>query len=64
VLGILQPTAEGADQVDRLLDLIVGLREDARKRKDFAAADRIRESLAAVGVVLEDTRDGVRWKRK
>jgi len=64
VLGIFEPTAEGADLVDALLDLIVALREDARKRKDFATADRIRDALAAVGVVLEDTRDGVRWKRK
>ena len=64
ILGILAPPAEGADTVDRLLDLIVALREDARKRKDFAAADRIRDALGAVGVVLEDTRDGVRWKRR
>src|SRR2546427_1390488 len=64
VLCIFEPTAEGADLVDALLDLIVALREDARKRKDFATADRIRDALAAVGVVLEDTRDGVRWKRK
>src|SRR5712691_10749800 len=60
VLGILEPAAEGADLVDGLLDLIVALREDARKRKDFATADRIRDALAAVGVVLEDTRGGVR----
>ena len=64
ILGILAPPAVGADTVDRLLDLIVALREDARKRKDFAAADRIRDALGAVGVVLEDTRDGVRWKRR
>ncbi|TLZ74314.1 MAG: cysteine--tRNA ligase [Methanobacteriota archaeon] len=64
ILGIFAPPAEGADTVDRLLDLIVALREDARKRKDFAAADRIRDALGAVGVVLEDTRDGVRWKRR
>ena len=64
VLGILEPAAEGAGLVDGLLDLIVALREDARKRKDFATADRIRDALAAVGVVLEDTHDGVRWKRK
>jgi len=46
------------------MDLIVALREDARKRKDFAAADRIRDALGTLGIVLEDTRDGVRWKRK
>jgi len=64
VLGILEPAAGGADLLEGLLDLIVALREDARKRKDFATADRIRDALAAVGIVLEDTRDGVRWKRK
>src|SRR5437879_12675541 len=63
VLGILEPAAEGAGLVDGLLDLIVALREDARKRKDFATADRIRDALAAVGVTLEDTRDGLRWQR-
>ena len=44
------------------MDLLVRLREDARKRKDFATADGIREGLAKLGIVLEDTRDGVRWK--
>src|SRR2546422_1599271 len=63
-LPIYDQVAEGAGLVDGLLDLIVALREDARKRKDFATADRIRDALAAVGVVLEDTHDGVRWKRK
>src|SRR2546428_10964664 len=64
VLGILEPAAHGADLVDGLLDLIVALREDARNRKDFATADRIRNALAAVGVVLEDTRHGGRRERK
>ena len=46
------------------MDLVGRLREDARQRKDFATADRIRDGLAALGIVLEDTRDGVRWKQK
>src|SRR5881396_1804481 len=45
-------------------EAVAVLREDARKRKNFATADRIRDALGAVGVVLEDTRDGVRWKRR
>jgi cysteinyl-tRNA synthetase len=43
----------------------VAERQDARKRKDFAASDRIRKELADRGILLEDSRDGsVRWKRK
>jgi cysteinyl-tRNA synthetase len=64
VLGLFEERSEGSTLVNGLLDLLVSLREDARKRKDFAASDRIRDALAALGVTLEDTRDGVRWKRK
>jgi cysteinyl-tRNA synthetase len=64
VLGLFQASAAATDMVDGLVDLLVGLREDARKRKDFAASDRIRDGLAALGIVLEDTREGVRWKRR
>jgi cysteinyl-tRNA synthetase len=40
-------------------------REAARKKRDFATADRIRNELSERGILLEDTKDGtVRWKRK
>jgi cysteinyl-tRNA synthetase len=38
-------------------------RQDARKRRDFAAADAARKSLQELGVVIEDTAKGTRWKR-
>ena len=38
-------------------------RQAARRRKDFAEADRIRQDLLSKGILLEDTKDGVRWKR-
>lgn len=64
VLGLFRPAGEEAGLVDRLMDAIIALREDARKRKDFGTADRIRTVLADAGIALEDTRDGVRWKRR
>ena len=65
VLAILPRAAADADRVlSGVLDFIVELREEARKRKDFAASDGIRTRLADLGIVLEDTRDGVRWKRR
>ena len=48
-----------AEEVERL----IAEREEARKAKDFARADRIREELRQRGIALEDSRDGVRWRR-
>ena len=48
-----------ADEVERL----IAEREAARAAKDFASADRIREELKERGIALEDSRDGVRWRR-
>jgi cysteinyl-tRNA synthetase len=57
------PDRGGAD--DPEIEKLVGEREAARKRRDFATADRIRTELAARGIILEDTKDGsVRWKRR
>jgi cysteinyl-tRNA synthetase len=50
---------------DAEVEKLVAERQDARKRRDFAASDRIRQELADRGIILEDSRDGsVRWKRK
>jgi cysteinyl-tRNA synthetase len=48
-----------AEEVERL----IAEREDARKRRDFAKADRIREDLRERGIALEDSKEGVRWRR-
>ncbi len=48
-----------AEEVERLIEE----REAARRVKDFAHADRIREDLRARGIALEDSKDGVRWRR-
>jgi cysteinyl-tRNA synthetase len=65
VLGILRPGAEGdatGARQDDLIALLVELRADARLRKDYATSDRIRDSLAELGIVLEDRADGTVWK--
>ncbi len=49
---------------DAAIDAMVAERELARKQRNFARADEIRKELAEKGVVIEDSKDGVRWKRK
>ena len=59
------PSAGGGDLtsvVDALVELAVEARAQARGRKDWDQADALRDRLAASGVVLEDTADGVRWR--
>ena len=47
------------------IEALIAARQLARKTRDFAKADRIRQDLANQGIILEDSKDGiVRWKRK
>ncbi|MDE6738615.1 MAG: cysteine--tRNA ligase [Lachnospiraceae bacterium] len=45
------------------IEALIQERQEARKAKNFARADEIRDTLAAQGIILEDTREGVKWKR-
>jgi cysteinyl-tRNA synthetase len=49
---------------DEAIDALVAERTLAKKQRNFARADEIRNELSAKGIVLEDSKDGVRWKRK
>jgi cysteinyl-tRNA synthetase len=49
---------------DEAIDALVAERTQAKKQRNFARADQIRNELAEKGVVLEDSKDGVRWKRR
>jgi cysteinyl-tRNA synthetase len=70
VLGLAPPdfAVVGRDDdklrgaVEQLVPAMLGARQAARERKDFAEADRIRDALAAAGVVVEDTAAGARWR--
>jgi cysteinyl-tRNA synthetase len=55
---------EAPREADPRIDALVAQREEARRRRDFAEADRIRDLLGSVGVSLEDTPEGPRWRRK
>jgi cysteinyl-tRNA synthetase len=52
------------EMLDAEIQSLIDERQEARRRRDFSRADEIRDQLTGRGIVLEDTRDGVRWKRK
>jgi len=55
---------EQPQMLDSEVQSLIDERQEARRRRDFARADEIRVQLAERGIVLEDTKDGVRWKQK
>ena len=52
-----------AEDLDAGIEAMIAARQEARKNKNFAEADRIRDELKAQGILLEDTKDGVKWRR-
>jgi cysteinyl-tRNA synthetase len=68
-LGLFRQPVEAApsagdDLIDKLMSLVIELRAEARKGKNFALADRIRQGLGQVGIVLEDRPTGTEWTRQ
>ena len=61
VMGII--TEKKAEVLDSEVEDLIAQRQAARKAKNFALADEIRGKLLDMGIVLEDTREGVKWKR-
>ena len=55
---------EQNEMLDSEVQAMIDERQEARRRRDFGRADEIRFALADRGIILEDTKDGVRWKRK
>jgi len=64
VFDILKPTEQADGLSDAAIEEMVAARTAAKKSRDFARADALRNELLEKGVVIEDTKDGVRWKRK
>ena len=64
VLGLLEKADEKAEDEDTaLIEELIAKRTEAKKNKDFATADAIRDELSAMGITIKDTRQGVQWFR-
>ena len=61
VLGLIVEKDE--EVLDEDIEKLIEERQAARKARDFKRADEIRDELQAKGILLEDTREGVKWKR-
>jgi cysteinyl-tRNA synthetase len=61
---VLKPTPSAAGLSDTEIDSLISQRTAAKKARDFGRADAVRSQLLEQGVILEDTKDGIRWKRK
>ncbi len=55
---------EQHELLDNEIQSLIDERQEARRRRDFGRADQIRDQLASRGIILEDTKDGVRWKQR
>lgn len=69
ILGIDLETAntqvaENSELTNQLMDVILAVREEARKKKDWATADSIRDKLNEIGIIIEDSPQGARWKKR
>ncbi len=63
IFEVLNPTRKANALSDPEVETLIAERASAKKAKNFARADEVRKQLADQGVILEDTKEGVRWKR-
>jgi cysteinyl-tRNA synthetase len=64
IFDVLKPAVKEGELSDADIDARIAERTAAKKARNFALADQIRDQLLAQGIILEDTKSGVRWKRK
>jgi cysteinyl-tRNA synthetase len=50
------------NKLEELINLIVEVRQDLRKQRNFEISDKIRNRLKEIGIILEDTKEGTKWK--
>jgi len=64
IFDVLRPTQQESGLGDAQIEALIEERNQARQTRNFARSDEIRKQLLEQGVVLEDTKEGTRWKRK
>jgi len=64
IFDVLRPSAKSGRDPDEEVEALISRRVEAKKARNFVESDRIRDQLAEQGIILEDTKDGTRWKRK
>jgi cysteinyl-tRNA synthetase len=60
-LGLTDNSSGNNQSIDKMMDLLISIRQDARKNKDFAMSDKIRDELKSSGIILKDGREGTDW---
>ena len=70
IIGVLEKTAApaaeeaGDSKAAELVEMLIAMRQDARKNKNYALADELRNKLSEIGIVLQDTPQGVKWSKQ
>ena len=67
IFGILEQSKDSSvndELMTQLIELLIGMRAEARAKKDWATSDKIRDDLATIGVYIQDGKDGVKWTIK
>jgi cysteinyl-tRNA synthetase len=64
IFDVLEPSVKAGELTDAEIEARIAERTAAKKARNFKLADEIRDQLVAQGIMLEDTKSGVRWKRK
>lgn len=64
ILGLKEESTTEESSMDGLMQMILGVRTEAKAKKDFATSDKIRDELAALGIKIKDEKDGTSWVRE
>ncbi len=65
ILGLLPPEKKQSDdKLSSTIELLISLRAEAKKNKDWAQADKIRDELNKIGIIIKDVKDGCEWEFK